>query len=64
MKVLIKVVPDAEPNADGEWIEVDADPVILSPGNKWTGVEAVLGPLAPEGHHVVSYKGVSREPPV
>ncbi len=45
----IKIVPDTEPNAEGEWVEVPLD---LS--GRWKGMEALVAPYIPAGHHVVA----------
>jgi len=53
----IKIVPDAEPNADGEWVEC---PVELPRGTRWRHMETVVAQCVPAGHHVVSVECGSR----
>ncbi len=50
--MLIKIVPDAWPNADGKtvWVFVSRNHI----GKKWGDYEAVLGPFIPTGWHLVS----------
>lgn len=47
----IKIVPNKEPNADGEWIEI---PLSLPERRRWTSIEHLVAPHVPEGFHVVS----------
>lgn len=47
----IKVVPDAEPNADGEWVET---PLVMSDRVRWRIMEMLVKPFVPKGHHVVA----------
>jgi hypothetical protein len=47
----IKIVPDAEPNADGEWIEV---PVDLRHVRRWVNIDALVKPYVPAGFHIVA----------
>lgn len=53
----IKVVPDAEPNAEGEWIEA---PFELPPRTRWRHMEIMVARLIPPGHHVVAVEPGSR----
>ena len=55
----IKIVPDAEPNADGEWIEVAFNlPVTTS----WRKTDEYLSPFVPEGFHLVAVGGRTYNP--
>jgi hypothetical protein len=49
----IKIVPNAEPNAEGEWIETT---IARMPGgpSRWTDLEQLVRPFVPEGFHVVA----------
>lgn len=50
----IKIVPKEEPNADGQWIEVDA---FVSPNARgWNAIAAALVPAVPETHFLVAYE--------
>lgn len=46
----IKIVPNATPNADGDWIEI---PVDLKPFRRWRQMDEVVTPHIPQGYHVV-----------
>jgi hypothetical protein len=58
MKLNIKLVPLAEPNADGEWREVEVDPMRYPPRGtgSWLTIEAALqrAGAVPEGYMVVA----------
>lgn len=54
--VRVKIVPDASPNADGEWAWLDVSPRYLSPKTHWD----YLSSLAPRGFHVVQVSTVFR----
>ena len=58
MKVWLKLVPNAEPNADGEWQAFDVDVEELP--EKWRQVGDLVDPLIPADRHVVAYD--TREP--
>lgn len=47
----IKVVPDASPNAEGQWIEV---PIDLPERTCWRAMEERVKRYIPAGHHAVS----------
>lgn len=47
----IKIVPDAEPNADGEWIEIAVD---LRHVRRWVNIAAIVAPYVPAGFHIVA----------
>lgn len=51
MSIRIKVVPDATPNADGEWIETT---LVMTSRVKWLAMEMLVKPFVPKGHHVVA----------
>lgn len=61
MIVRIKIVPDAEPNADGTWQAVDIE---LAPKAiaKWFDAERVFAPFMPAGYHVVQYDVIYETP--
>lgn len=51
MPIRIKIVPDAEPNADGEWIRLDCDmPLTLS----WRRACDQVAGFVPVGFHIVA----------
>lgn len=59
-RVMVKVVPDAEPNADGTWMNrrvpawvLDVDRV--KDVRTFQVFSLLTKHCAPEGHHVVSY---------
>ena len=47
----IKIVPNATPDADGEWIDI---PVDLPCRTRWTTMESLVTPFIPAGHHIVA----------
>jgi hypothetical protein len=49
-RLKIKQVPDEAPNADGEWVEREADSNELSRPGMWT----YLSTLCDAGHHAVA----------
>ncbi len=51
MSTRIKIVPDATPNADGEWINIAVD---LPSRTRWKFMEERVKAFVPEGHHVVA----------
>lgn len=53
MPTLIKIVPDIEPNAEGEWIVAIVE---LQPNTRWREAEGLLLSSIPFGHHMVSYR--------
>jgi hypothetical protein len=55
-RVRVKVVPDNEPNAPGEWreIEVNPDYARANFSNEWEYLSTLVG----EGEHVVAYEPV------
>jgi len=55
---IMKLVPDAEPNADGEWVKVPAD---VKLGWRFLDHVAAVAHLVPEGYHVVAFD-VALEP--
>lgn len=56
MTTRIKVVPDATPNADGEWLEIALD----LPRLRWKFMKNLVTPFIPIGYHIVA---VERGPP-
>lgn len=54
----MKLVPDAEPNADGEWVDVPRD---VDLGRRFTDHVAAVSHLVPGGYHVVAFD-VALEP--
>jgi hypothetical protein len=49
----IKIVPDAIPNADGEWVDIPLD--LAGHGHlRWRETERLVKPFVPEGYHVVA----------
>lgn len=51
-KTRLKIVPDDDPNADGEWIEVTRR--LGHSSRSWRQLEALYRDDIPEGHHMVS----------
>lgn len=51
MGCAIKIVPDATPDADGKWINIDAE---LPTTSRWVEAEQRLSPHIPEGWHLVA----------
>ena len=47
----IKIVPNATPDADGEWIDI---PVDLPCRTRWKTMEHLVAPYIPAEHHVVA----------
>jgi hypothetical protein len=47
----IKIVPNATPDADGEWIDI---PVDFPCRTRWTTMESLVVPFVPADHHVVA----------
>lgn len=47
----IKVVPDDQPNADGEWVKTSQDSSV--PIGLWSEVEGQMTAFIPKGHHMV-----------
>ena len=47
----IKIVPNATPDADGEWIDI---PVDLPDRTRWIAMESRVRRYIPAGHHVVA----------
>lgn len=56
--IRIKVVPDAAPNADGEWLTLH-NRVLLTDGMRFNEVVDEISRLSediPNGHHIVQYE--------
>lgn len=53
MSYWIKTVPDAEPNADGRWIQVP-DSRSDGPDTSWCKAEELFKPYIQEGEHIVA----------
>lgn len=52
-RIEIKIVPDDNPDADGEWLFVGwCKPKTL----KWSGVIKEYQKYCPKGHHIVSIR--------
>lgn len=51
-RMWIKIVPDAEPNASGEWIEVARRTERFL---GWEKTKELYAPDIPEGYHAVSF---------
>lgn len=65
-RVMVKVVPDAEPNADGTWMNRRVPAWVLDVDRaKDVRTYQVFSLLtrhcAPEGHHVVQYRHTCRQ---
>ena len=54
----IKIVPNATPDADGEWIDI---PVDLPCRTRWTTMEALVTPYIPADHHIVAVERGSQD---
>lgn len=59
MIVKIKLVPNDEPNADGEWKAVEVT-LPFSTGTSWLAAASRLAPYVPEGYHIVAYEIASQ----
>ena len=55
MKVRMKLVPDAEPNADGEWKCVDVDISLRPQFERFRTAVVALAHKVPRGYHIVAY---------
>jgi hypothetical protein len=53
MTARIKIVPNSNPNAEGEWVEIDLD-LGGRERRRWRTMEHLVTPFVPEGHHVVA----------
>jgi hypothetical protein len=51
MTFILKIVPDAEPNADGRWIKATKSDYR---GRGWLATEMYFAPDVPPGHHLVA----------
>jgi hypothetical protein len=56
----IKIVPDAEPNAEGKWIEVVSTRGPVS--GRWTDITFFFDTFIPKGYHMVQITGSPRFP--
>jgi hypothetical protein len=57
MKIKIKIVPDIMPNADGEWLEIDARPnfvAFVTECKGWINTAHALRHFVPQGYHLVA----------
>lgn len=54
MRYRIKIVPDETPNADGEWITVDAEAPRTT---SWVETVTAMEPRVPKGYHIVALGG-------
>lgn len=54
MQYRLKIVPDAEPNADGRWIDVTVPHE--APRAGWNNVETFFRKHIPAGEHLVNYE--------
>jgi hypothetical protein len=60
MSTRIKIVPDATPDADGEWLDI---PVDLPDRTRWIAMESRIRRFTPAGYHVVAVeRGVGASP--
>lgn len=53
-RVKVKIVPDDQPNADGQWMPIVVEGAVKS--WKWNEVEAMLSLFIPPGQHMVAYQ--------
>lgn len=51
MKTRIKIVPDDEPNAKGEWVDVDSRKIT---GRGWDNLVLTYADYVPAGFHIVA----------
>lgn len=57
MKYRLKIVPEATPNADGRWIEIEVPDDARAPlGSSWRAAAQYLAPHIPAGEHLVGYE--------
>lgn len=52
MTTRIKIVPDSDMNAEGEWIDIPT--VDLPERTRWIAMESRVRPYIPAGYHVVA----------
>lgn len=57
--ISLKLVPDADMNAEGEWVTVDA---IVPAGAKWAVMANLVKSFIPAGYHVVGVSRPGRDP--
>lgn len=62
MIVRIKLVPNAEPNADGEWKTINVTLPFPSSNSSWIAAANHLAPYVPEGYHVVQHDMIYETP--
>jgi hypothetical protein len=59
-RLLIKVVPDGQPDDDGEWIDItwaiQARRTRVPHGRGFVAVIEALAPFVPEGKHMVALR--------
>lgn len=48
--IYVKIVPDNDPDADGEWVTMAVHEKYLRPKTHW----GYLSSIAPPGHHAVA----------
>jgi hypothetical protein len=66
MRLRLKLVPDSNPDADGEWVEVAADEEHVNKAHRARGWIAAMVILErynprPRTHHIVSYDYPERQ---
>lgn len=54
--VQLKIVPDNEPNAIGEWISVPEEIPVPYEGDGWKDMIRAYSKFVPEGYHIVMFK--------
>jgi hypothetical protein len=57
MKYMVKIVPKSDPNADGEWVEIELEQE-LPLTTRWLATEAAVANHIPETHFVVRVERV------
>lgn len=59
----LKIVPDSEPDADGEWIEISDDRTLSGTlsGMSFHRAVSLFAPAIPRDHHIVAVQ--ERPPP-
>lgn len=60
MRIFIKIVPSAEPDAAGRWIEIDPKRIDWNHhGTTWVSTAAMFDPVVPAGFHLVAYESTT-----
>jgi hypothetical protein len=55
MKYRLKIVPKSDPDADGEWVEIEMQ---LHPRLRWAEMDDLIAEHIPETHFVIKVEDV------